>query len=65
MPTSLGSVLWLDSSISAKRNAQTTSDEIIAPKLNSDIFKNLALTGTKKNMITIKLGTKNGYTNIL
>lgn len=65
MPTSLGNVLWLDSSINAKINAQITSDEIIAPKLNSDTFKNLTLTGTKKNIITIKLGTKNGYTNIL
>lgn len=60
MPTSGGIVLLLDSSINIKRKAHTTRDEIIAPKLNSDTFKNLTLTGTKKKIITTKLGTKNG-----
>ena len=60
MPISLGITLWLESSINVKRSAQTRSDASIAPKLNSETFKNLTLTGTKKKIITITKGTKNG-----
>ena len=59
-PISLGIVLWLDSSPSINKNAQIIKDEIIAPKLNKEIFKNLADIGTKKKIITTKQGTKNG-----
>lgn len=65
IPISLGIVLFVDSSMSIKRIPQTINVAKIAPKLNSETFKNLTLIGTKKNIITTAHGTKNGYTKIL
>jgi hypothetical protein len=65
IPSSLGIVLWFDNSTSENSRAQTIKEEIIALKLKRETFRNLTLIGTKKKIITIKLGTKNGYTNIL
>ena len=60
IPISLGIVLWFDNSPSINKSAQISKDAKIAAKLKSEVFKNLALIGTKKNIIITKHGTKNG-----
>lgn len=64
-PASLGMVLLFDSSISINKIPQKSRVARIAPKLKRETFTNLTLIGTKKKMITTKLGTKNGYIKIL
>ena len=59
-PASLGIVLLFESSMSINKIPQTKRVERIAPKLNNETFKNLALIGTKKKIITTRQGTKNG-----
>ena len=65
MPTSLETLLLFAYSIIIKISPQTTKVERIAAKLKSETFKNLPLVGTKKNIIIMRAGTKNGYINIL
>ena len=60
MPISLETVLLFAYSIIIKINPQTTRVERMAAKLKSETFKNLPLTGTKKKMIIMSAGTKNG-----
>ena len=59
-PTSLEIVLLFANSININRTPQTKRVDKMAPKLKSEIFKNRTLIGTKKKIITIKHGTKNG-----
>ena len=63
-PISLGIVFVLESSIIIKRIAQIINVAKIAPKLKSETFKKGELIGTKKKIIIIKEGTKNGWINI-
>jgi len=59
-PASLEIVLLFESSISINNTPQTKRVARIAPKLKRETFKNLALIGTKKKIITTRHGTKNG-----
>ena len=65
MPISLDITLLFASFIRKKRIPQVSKVAKIAPKVKRETFKKRTLTGTKKNIITIRQGTKNGYINIL
>lgn len=60
IPTSLEIVLFMESSVSANKTAQTISVDKIAMKLKRETFKNRTLIGTKKKIIMTTAGTKSG-----
>ncbi len=63
-PVSGERVLLFESSPNIKRIPHTTSVTKIAPKLNSERFKNRELIGAYVKKITIKIGANHGVINI-